>query len=202
MAHDNPDGHRDDQQHPDPERAGDPLMGPTASSEARVVLAANRSDAQKSTGPRTAEGERGSAANAWRDCLFATVASPITSGRLEEDGEDFLDFVNTLIDDLAPRGHVEAAQAQQVAAAYATLTRLERYETEQIQAAGHLTSHQIAEKATSSAAATTTSSSRRPSTLFVAPPCPWTNQASSWRPLSGGRLPTPTWSNRPRRGRR
>ncbi|MDQ3461598.1 MAG: hypothetical protein M3471_00975 [Actinomycetota bacterium] len=200
MAHDTPDGHRDDQQHPDPDRASDPPMGPTASSEARV--AANRSNAQKSTGPRTAEGKRRSAANAWHHGFFAAAASPITSARLDEDGEDFHDFFNTLIDDLAPRDHLEVAQAQQVAAAYVRLARLERYETEQIQAAGHLTSHQIAEIGDEQRR-------RHDHLIFEATvdavrgaPVPVDESSILWRPLSGGRLPTPTWSSRPRRGRR
>ena len=76
-----------------------------ASSEAQI--AANRANAQKSTGPRTEEGKRRSSINACRHGLTGrVVVLP------EEDLEAYKAFSKELFDSLAPETPVERQYAQ------------------------------------------------------------------------------------------
>ena len=63
---------------------------------------ANRANAQKSTGPRTAEGKRASAPNATKHGLFAQN-TPVR----EEDRPAFLEFSDKIQADLQPQGPTE-----------------------------------------------------------------------------------------------
>ena len=69
-------------------------------------LEANRANAQKSTGPRTAEGKRRSALNAVRHGLTAHVS--IMS---EPDREAAEAFIQPILEELAPVGPVEMQYA-------------------------------------------------------------------------------------------
>src|SRR5688572_26986208 len=86
-------------------------------TEKRVV--ANRANASKSTGPRTAAGKARSRFNALRHGLCARVI--LLPG---EDREEFEEFAHDLIADLEPVGPVQEMLAARVAGMAWALTRL------------------------------------------------------------------------------
>lgn len=73
-------------------------------------LEANRRNARKSTGPRTAEGKRASSHNALRHALTAQV-----SIMTEEDRAAHDDFCDRIVESLAPKGANESDLAQLIA---------------------------------------------------------------------------------------
>ena len=77
-------------------------------SEAQV--AANRLNAQKSTGPRTAEGKAAVARSAlWHGLTAASLVA------FDEDEADFDDFHNWLTRDLEPSGTLECSLVERIA---------------------------------------------------------------------------------------
>jgi hypothetical protein len=98
------------------------------SSTAR--LAANRTNAQLSTGPRTADGKTLVARNA---CKHNLTSLNITIPN--EDRRDFEALVHELTIDLKPLSTIEAALVEQAAYAEWKLLRIARWESEIITAA-------------------------------------------------------------------
>jgi len=92
-------------------------------SEAQI--AANKKNAQKSTGPKTEEGKAKSAQNATKHGLTAT--SDVIKG---ESQEEFDAHKQQLIDDLAPRNSIQQILADRVASLSWRLKRAERIETQ------------------------------------------------------------------------
>jgi len=84
-------------------------------------IQANRSNAQKSTGPRTAAGKERASRNALKHGLLAREA--VIPG---EDPEEFELFREGMIDELAPVGAVETMLAQRVVSLSWRLRRAER----------------------------------------------------------------------------
>jgi hypothetical protein len=83
----------------------------TKAREARSDRAeANRRNAQRSTGPRTAEGKARSRFNALKHGM--TAESALLPG---EDGEEFLDRQKELLDDLQPRNRLEEIMIERIA---------------------------------------------------------------------------------------
>jgi hypothetical protein len=83
----------------------------TKAKEARSDRAeANRRNAHKSTGPRTAEGKARSRFNALKHGM--TAESALLPG---EDGEEFLDRQKELLDDLQPRNRLEEIMIERIA---------------------------------------------------------------------------------------
>ena len=76
---------------------------------------ANAANAQRSTGPRSAEGKARSSMNAVRHGMWANHVMPISKGEFQENPADFTGFVGAILDDLAPRDALEYAQATRVA---------------------------------------------------------------------------------------
>jgi hypothetical protein len=81
-------------------------------------LAANRANAQHSTGPRTEEGKRRSSLNARRHNLTGQVTAMTPEDRAAHDA-----FSAGLIKSLAPEGELELALAQRVATDFWRLNR-------------------------------------------------------------------------------
>ena len=88
-----------------------PQMGTAAQN------AANRRNAEKSTGPRSAAGKIVSATNALRHGAYASTAAAIPRGRFAEDQADVDAYVEGIIRSLSPRDDLELAQANRIARA-------------------------------------------------------------------------------------
>ncbi|MBN2128115.1 MAG: hypothetical protein JW741_01410, partial [Sedimentisphaerales bacterium] len=84
-------------------------------------MAANRLNAQKSTGPRTAEGKAKVAQNAVKHGLLARDA--VIRG---EDPDEFALFRDEMLDELAPVGALESMLAGRIVGLAWRLRRAER----------------------------------------------------------------------------
>jgi hypothetical protein len=93
--------------------------GITMATEAQI--GANRSNAQKSTGPRTPEGKAKVAQNALTHGLLAREA--VIKG---EDPEEFALYRDQMLEELAPAGPVECLLAQRIVGLSWRLQRAER----------------------------------------------------------------------------
>lgn len=87
-------------------------------------LLANRQNALRSTGPRTAEGRAVSSRNAVRHGLRAE--NTVIAG---EDPDEFNQFRQLLLDDLAPEGLMELLLADRIVAGFWKLRRAGQMET-------------------------------------------------------------------------
>ncbi len=92
-------------------------------SDAQIV--ANRLNAEKSTGPRTAEGKAVVAQNAVRHGLLAEQA--VIRG---EDPGEFEFYRDQMLDELAPAGAVESILAERAVGLAWRLRRAERIQAE------------------------------------------------------------------------
>lgn len=93
-------------------------------------LEANRLNANQSTGPRSISGIRKSSKNALKHGLRSTqVVIPEL-----EDGADYAELLDGLVQDFAPRGVIEELLVRRLADDFWRLRRVARYETE---LAGH-----------------------------------------------------------------
>jgi hypothetical protein len=90
-------------------------------------LEANRRNAQKSTGPITAEGQKISSMNALTHGLLAR-AVPITTGDYREDAVEFQELLDSLRDRFRPVGAAEELEVETIAQCYWKKCRLARYE--------------------------------------------------------------------------
>jgi hypothetical protein len=90
----------------------------------RKQRAANRRNAQLSTGPKTPEGKAAVRLNALRHGL--TAENAVIDG---EDEEAFDELLNTFLDDLQPAGPLETALVHQVVMAQWRLARCRAIET-------------------------------------------------------------------------
>src|ERR1700744_2253542 len=94
-------------------------------------LAANRQNAQRSTGPRTAEGKKVSALNARRHNLTGQVTAMTDADRIMPDA-----FSASIVESLAPEGAMETQLAQRIATDSWRLNRLSAVE-DNLFALGH-----------------------------------------------------------------
>ena len=100
---------------------------------------ANRSNAKKSTGPKTDEGKARVARNAVNHGVFISRLEPILGGQFKEDPEEFWGTANALIDSLRPRDAIELATAARIAGLYIAFDRLESFGSASIE--GHTGGH-------------------------------------------------------------
>ncbi len=105
---------------------GAKATGKTGVSEKQ--LAANRANAQRSTGPRTQEGKMTSSQNAIKHAQHVVTDYPIVAGALREDPAAFEAAGNEFLEGLKPRDALERAQALRVIAAFRRNERLDRFE--------------------------------------------------------------------------
>jgi hypothetical protein len=94
-------------------------------------LAANRRNAQRSTGPRTEEGKKASALNARRHNLTGQVTAMTDADRIMHDA-----FSASIVENLAPEGAMELQLAQRIATDSWRLNRLSAIE-DNLYALGH-----------------------------------------------------------------
>jgi hypothetical protein len=90
-------------------------------------IAANRSNALKSTGPRTSEGKAAVRHNALRHGLLAQDIF-ISAGDGREDPEEYATLLEDLRDALQPDGRLELIMVEKIAVAYWRLRRAARAE--------------------------------------------------------------------------
>ncbi len=93
-------------------------------------LAANRANARKCTGPRTAAGKARSSMNALKHGLLAR--SVVIPNDPAESAQEFESLRDALIQDLAPAGMQEVLLVERMAATYWRLRRLYRFEVQSI----------------------------------------------------------------------
>jgi hypothetical protein len=91
---------------------------------------ANAENARRSTGPRTAAGKRKSSMNALKYGGFATMSVAIRRGAFVEDPDELGEYLEGIVDALAPRDALEREEAQRIAQCYLRSRRLVRYEAE------------------------------------------------------------------------
>jgi hypothetical protein len=91
-------------------------------------IAANRENARRSTGPRTAEGKARSAQNATRHGSYARELHPMMVGPLAEDPDEFYERAEELIASFEPRGALELELAKRATSALMRMKRLDAYE--------------------------------------------------------------------------
>lgn len=87
----------------------------TASGVSSAQHAANRINAQRSTGPRTPEGRQTSSQNATSHGAYARSGHPITSGALAEAPAEVEAFIATIVTAKRPRDEIEGEVASQIA---------------------------------------------------------------------------------------
>jgi hypothetical protein len=104
-----------------------------ASKEQR---AANRRNAQKSTGPRSDAGKRRSAQNATHHGVYAEGGAAIPRGPFREDPDEVQDFIAEIADCLRPRDAIEIQQAHVIGGLYNRFRRYDRYEAHALSADG------------------------------------------------------------------
>ena len=90
---------------------------------------ANRENAKKSTGPRTARGKANSRRNAIKHGLFIRM---IDEAFDNEDPREFIDFYNKLRDEKQPVGPSEEREVEYIAICWVRLARLWQYENAEI----------------------------------------------------------------------
>ncbi|MBC7235801.1 MAG: hypothetical protein H5T69_08165 [Chloroflexi bacterium] len=98
----------------------------TACSTTAARAAANRANARRSTGPRTEEGKRRSAANAVRHGI---LTHPFTLWQDEPGRTAFQKLYAALIEELKPVGVMESLLVERIAIAYWRMRRLARAES-------------------------------------------------------------------------
>ena len=91
-------------------------------------LAANRANAQKSTGPHTAEGKRISSQNSLKHGLTARLHNVITHGDAQEDPFEFIELHESLKEELKPGGLLEELEVETIAKCYWRKWRAARWE--------------------------------------------------------------------------
>jgi hypothetical protein len=94
-------------------------------------LAANRRNAERSTGPRTEEGKKASALNARRHNLTGQVTAMTDADRIMHDA-----FSASIVENLAPEGAMEIQLAQRIATDSWRLNRISAIE-DNLFALGH-----------------------------------------------------------------
>ena len=99
---------------------------PRRTSKAQVE--ANRRNATKSTGPRSAAGKRQSSLNAMTHGAYGRAQAAIPRGVLIEDEWEVEQYIEAIVKSLGPRDAQELVIAQRIALADLRLARLERYE--------------------------------------------------------------------------
>ena len=90
----------------------------------KAQIAANRRNAQRSTGPKTPEGKARSAQNALKHGIRAQAIISSQIELLNEDAQEFADLVQSLVDDLQPEGAVEEMCVETIAISLWRLRRI------------------------------------------------------------------------------
>jgi hypothetical protein len=103
--------------------------GAEQSGPSPAQVSANRRNASRSTGPRTAAGKAQSARNSAKHGRYALTSVAITVGPFAEDPDEVQGFLDEIIKDLDPRDSVERAHAERIAQIHLQEARIDRWET-------------------------------------------------------------------------
>lgn len=114
-----------------------------ATSPAQV--AANRRNAQRSTGPRTKQGKGASSRNASSHGGYAKVINPIRSGALAEDPADVEAFVEAIVTAKKSRDELELEIASQIANALLRHRRAGRLEAYGLAHCSRVSRHNVSD---------------------------------------------------------
>ncbi len=121
----------------------EPNCRPEERTASHARVEANRGNAAKSTGPRSANGKARSSKNATTHGMYADDVMPIARGPFAEDPQSVANFFNHIIGDLAPRDCLEWEQAFAIAGCYLRLRRIDNFEARAIEADAHLSDTQV-----------------------------------------------------------
>ena len=100
-------------------------------SEARA--AANKRNAQRSTGPRTKKVKQTSSKNAVKHGAYATQVYPIPD--MGEDDDELAEYIQSLIESLGPSDKLEYEQAHRIVVYYLRSRRIFTAESTKLQSA-------------------------------------------------------------------
>lgn len=98
-------------------------------------IAANRRNAKRSTGPRTARGKGRIRQNALKHGAYASVEVAVEHGPFAEDPHEVQELLTQLVDALAPRDIHEECRARRIAMLQLQERRLDAYEATLLQQA-------------------------------------------------------------------
>lgn len=114
---------------------------PQPPSEAR--RRANRTNAQRSTGPRTGAGKAASSRNAERHGMYACGGVPIERGPFIEDPDEVQRFIGAIVSALAPSGFIEELWALRVAALMLREGRIDRFEASLLEGTNRMSTSEL-----------------------------------------------------------
>lgn len=106
-------------------------------------LAANRANAQNSTGPTSDEGKEVSSQNPRKHNIFTKRIEPIRDGTYAEEPEEFSQRIDAIVESLHPRDAIEHEAAMRVAGSYASLGRLDRWSDLMVEDAALITEEDV-----------------------------------------------------------
>jgi hypothetical protein len=102
-------------------------------SPSKAQVAANKQNAQKSTGPRTAEGKQRSSGNAMRHGVHANAKLVIEDGPFAEDPAEVRTFMREMLEELDPRDTLETFRANRIAMLHLQERRVDALETSMLE---------------------------------------------------------------------
>lgn len=116
-----------------PGESGDPTDAPAGDQKkptSAKQVAANRRNAQRSTGPKTSKGKARSSANSVKHGAYARQLHPFGSGPYAEAPDEFYERAAKLIAAFEPEDELIAELAKRAADAVMKMTRLDAFEAD------------------------------------------------------------------------
>jgi hypothetical protein len=123
---------------PDHEGEDEDQHQPRTKTMSDAAIAANRENAQRSTGPRTEAGKARSSQNAQTKGTHARALWPISTGRYAEDPDEFIVRVEAAVASHAPRDIAEADIVTQIVLTIVKLQRNSHIEADLLASSGSI----------------------------------------------------------------
>lgn len=107
---------------------------PDAGSPSAARVESNRTNAQRSTGPKTAEGKARSSRNATKHGIYVRTGLAVQHGPFAEDTVDVESFLDEVMTALAPRDILEVGRVTRIAQLQLAERRLDTWEASLLEA--------------------------------------------------------------------